>query len=50
MNRSRLNSVLILIAAGLIVYGVWRIYAPAGWIVAGGLLLADQLRFKSGSS
>lgn len=34
---------LYLIGLGLFVYGVWSIYHPAGFIVAGLLLLAFSL-------
>ena len=30
-----LDDILFLIGCGLVVYGVWLIYVPAAWIVAG---------------
>ena len=32
-----------LVGAGLVAYGCWRIYAPAGFIVAGVLLIAGSI-------
>jgi fatty acid desaturase len=32
-----------LLAALAIVYGAWQVYPPAGWIVAGLLVLADVI-------
>lgn len=34
--------------ASLIAYGAWRIYAPAGFIVGGALLLAGSLLLARG--
>lgn len=33
------SDVLILAGYGLVVYGTWRVYEPAGFIVAGVLML-----------
>lgn len=38
--RGYLSDVLGLVGAGLVSYGAWTIYAPAGLIVAGVLLIA----------
>ncbi len=46
--KSLLPDALMLSGIGCLAYGAWRIYAPAGWIVAGvfafafGLLLARR--------
>lgn len=34
----------ILIGAGMLTYGAWLAYAPAGFLVVGSLLLAAGLR------
>jgi hypothetical protein len=40
---SLVRDVLSVSGAGLIAFGAWRIYSPAGYIVAGLLLLAAGL-------
>ena len=39
----RLLDAAFLVGCGLLCYGAWRVYAPAGWIVGGLLLVAVAL-------
>lgn len=38
--RGYISDALGIVGAGLVSYGAWSIYAPAGFIVAGVLLIA----------
>lgn len=40
---------LLLGGAAAISYGVWSIYAPAGWIVGGALLIAGGVLMARGA-
>lgn len=39
---------LAILGAILVTYGVWQIYAPAGWIVAGAFLMAAAMIMGKG--
>jgi hypothetical protein len=43
-------TILAILGAGLIVYGVGRIYFPAGSIAAGVLILAEVITTKRGTA
>jgi len=44
-----LHDLIGLIGAGLVAYGAWLIFAPAGFITGGTLLLAGALLLSRGS-
>jgi hypothetical protein len=50
--RSRLRPYLVdlssLAGAGLIVYGVWRVYVPAALVLAGVFLIAGSFAYARG--
>lgn len=44
-GRRGLTLAISLVGATLVSYGAWMIYAPAGYLVAGGLLWAIQWNY-----
>ena len=40
---------LMLAGAGLVSYGVWQIYDPAGWITAGAFCIAGAVIWSRGT-
>lgn len=44
-GRRGLTLAISMLGAILVAYGTWTVYAPAGWIVAGGLLWAIQWNY-----
>jgi len=44
-GRRALTLAISLLGAILVAYGTWTVYAPAGWIVGGGLLWAIQWNY-----
>lgn len=44
-GRRALTLAISLVGATLVSYGAWMIYAPAGYLVAGGLLWAIQWNY-----
>jgi hypothetical protein len=44
-GRRALTLAISVLGAILVSYGAWSVYAPAGWIVGGGLLWAIQWNY-----
>jgi len=42
--KKHLPDVLLMLGAGSLAYGAWLAWAPAGWLVAGVLLIAAGIQ------
>lgn len=47
MSRSTVTTVLDLLGMALVSAGAWLVYAPAGFVVGGALLLVTSWRISS---